>query len=104
MPNIHLRYGGAVRGQQRFNICPTLIVGLGGSGKEVLLRLRRLFFTKHRKVGLPILEYLWIDTDVNPKNIRGQDYDAIFKKLLFSENEKLDASVPPASVASYFFQ
>ena len=44
-------------------IRPTVLIGLGGSGKEVLMRLRRLFYERHGTVGLPITQYLWFDTD-----------------------------------------
>jgi len=47
---------------------PTLLIGLGGTGKEVLLRLRQRFFEKYSIVGFPTMAYLWIDTDVQNHN------------------------------------
>lgn len=44
-------------------IRPTLFLGLGGTGKEVLLRLRRKFYERWGVTGLPCTSYLWMDTD-----------------------------------------
>ncbi len=56
---------------------PTVYIGLGGTGKEVLMRLRK---RSHEKVGSrqrKFVRYLIIDTDVNqwwPRNEREEDY------------------------------
>ena len=47
---------------------PTMIIGLGGTGKEVLLRIRRLFYERKGRnsdgsIGYPIVGYLLVDTD-----------------------------------------
>jgi hypothetical protein len=47
---------------------PTMIIGLGGTGKEVLLRIRRLFYERKGRnldgsIGYPIIGYLLVDTD-----------------------------------------
>ncbi|MFH2044809.1 MAG: tubulin-like doman-containing protein [Pseudomonadota bacterium] len=97
-----LRYGNAQQGNQLFNISPTLIIGLGGSGKEVLMRLRRLFYMDTKTTGLPIIEYLWIDTDPRRQDISGKDYDAISKKLYFESPEIIDAEVQPDEINHYF--
>ncbi|MCC7431515.1 hypothetical protein IT568_11770, partial [bacterium] len=60
---------------------PTLFIGLGGSGKEVLIRLRRLFYEKYRMVGLPIMEFLWFDTDTAAGGIGGRRFDLIDEKV-----------------------
>ena len=49
-------------------LAPTLLIGLGGSGKDVLLRVRRLFYERHGRradgsVGFPVVGYLALDTD-----------------------------------------
>ena len=49
------RLGGAQRGEGRVSIRPTVLIGLGGTGKEVLRRLRRMFYEKYRMVGLPVM-------------------------------------------------
>jgi hypothetical protein len=56
---------------------PTLLIGLGGSGKDVLLRVRRLFYERLGKnpdgtVGYPVIGYLVLDTDPgSPKLLEG---------------------------------
>ncbi len=70
-------------------IRPTLFIGLGGTGKEVLLRLRRRFYERWRKVGLPCVKYLWIDTDTRDVLARGEKLDEIDNLLLFGEAEKV---------------
>ena len=47
------RVGEATKGSEHVHVQRTLFLGLGGSGKEVLLRLRRLFYQDWREVGLP---------------------------------------------------
>ena len=44
-------------------VAPTLLIGLGGTGKDVLLRIRRMFYERHGKradgsIGFPIVGYL----------------------------------------------
>jgi len=51
-----------------FKLSPTLILGLGGTGKDVLLRIRKMFFERYGKnpfggIGFPVIGYLAIDTD-----------------------------------------
>lgn len=50
------------------NLAPTLLIGLGGTGKDVLLRIRRLFYERVGRdgmgtLGYPIIGYLLLDTD-----------------------------------------
>jgi hypothetical protein len=56
-------------------IRPTLFLGLGGTGKEVLLRVRRRFWERFREKGLPCTRYLWIDTDTRALNAQGLELD-----------------------------
>jgi hypothetical protein len=48
-------------------VAPTLLIGIGGSGAEVLLRVRRLFFERYGpnpggSIGYPFVGYLALDT------------------------------------------
>ncbi len=70
-------------------IVPTLFIGLGGTGKEVLLRLRRKFYEKLRKPGLPCTSFLWIDTDTGDNDATGVELDGIFKSVQFTDPEKI---------------
>jgi len=47
---------------------PTIIVGLGGTGKEVLLKIRRMIVETYGALDqLPIVSFLHIDTEQNAK-------------------------------------
>jgi hypothetical protein len=68
---------------------PTLFIGLGGTGKEILLRLRRKFYERWGVKGLPCMGYLWIDTDSRDVLARGETIDEIDLELGFEEHEKV---------------
>lgn len=83
-------------------IAPTLLIGLGGTGKEVLLRIRRRFFERFGEVGFPIMRYLWIDTDMRNVDLEGQQYDYLMDQVAFHAEEKLDAQVPGPTFVGFF--
>lgn len=70
-------------------IRPTLFLGLGGTGKEILLRLRRKFYERYGMSGLPCTAYLWIDTDTRDRMAQGEQMDDIFRAVAFQENERI---------------
>jgi hypothetical protein len=79
---------------------PTLVLALGGTGKEVVLRIRRKFFEAGIQVQ-PWLRYLWIDTAVsNPKErkIEGQPLDYIAYRTSFLPEESCDIGVDTATL------
>lgn len=45
------------------DLLPTLVIGLGGTGFQVIKRLKKLFAKKYNNINLPI-RYLIIDTDL----------------------------------------
>lgn len=66
---------------------PTIIVGLGGSGGDILLRIRKRFFEKYGSLSqFPIVSYLWIDTDATEKNVEA---GVFAEQIAFSNQEKL---------------
>jgi hypothetical protein len=77
---------------ETIQVRPTIYIGLGGSGMEVLSRLRKLHFFRFGKVGLPCMRYLWLDTD-DTAMLDGRK-DAKIKDLLFRDEEFIDLSVP----------
>lgn len=95
------RIGGAQIGNQKISVRPTVLIGLGGTGKEVLRRLRRLLYEKHRLVGLPIMEYLWFDTDVQNIDIARKELDLLDRKVDFSVPEMVDGRVMPENMDAY---
>ncbi|MBN2055445.1 hypothetical protein JW905_11015 [bacterium] len=90
-------------GQKIKDVNPTLLIGLGGTGKEVLTRIRRMFFERYKITGFPIVKYLWIDTDPSYEVFfqeRADDF--ITKAIAFTENETIDAQVPQDEYNAYF--
>ena len=88
--------------EKLYNARPTLIIGLGGSGKEVILRLRRIFQARHKQPGLPIIEYLWIDTDIVNKFLDATGYDIITRQVDLTAGEQIDARMKPQEVDAYY--
>ena len=64
------------------NVAPTLLIGLGGTGKEVLLRFRRRLYERYGIFGFPTTGYLWIDTDTRNRNIDDQPLDHIMQQVM----------------------
>ncbi len=53
---------------QPVGMTPTVIIGLGGTGKEVLLKIRRMIVETYGSLdALPIVSFLHIDTEQNAK-------------------------------------
>lgn len=78
---------------------PTILIGLGGTGKEVLLRLRRLFVEKYGSLSdFPILSYLYIDTDNAPSEESGiaRERDLLINEIDFQPAEKIFNPVNPS--------
>ena len=79
---------------------PTLIVGLGGTGKEVLLRLRRKIVEQYGSLDrLPFLRFMHIDTDKTQMaseqyDLRSGD-DPLYDDVRFSVGERIDLTVFP---------
>ena len=88
-------------GEGQVSIRPTFLIGLGGTGKEVLRRLRRMFYEKYRMPGLPVMEYLWFDTDTRNIDIMRNDTDLLDRRIDFSAEEKIDGRVMPQSLEGY---
>lgn len=67
---------------------PALFLGLGGTGKEVLLRLRRRFYERFRTYDLPFARFLWIDTDMRAVDARGEALKGEYSSVLFQDHER----------------
>lgn len=79
-------------------VSPTLVLGLGGTGKEVLLRLRRLIVERFGSLKeLPCVEFLHIDTDQQQTSKEQYDLksgdDAIYKKVMFQPSETIPLTI-----------
>ena len=98
---IESRFDATLGNQREVNISPTLVIGLGGSGNKVCERLRRLFFTKFREPGLPVVDYLYIDTD--PKDAAGREgRDAIQDAIEFTAEDMVRVDISPPEVGHIF--
>lgn len=78
---------------------PTILIGLGGTGKEVLLRIRRQFVEKYGSLdNFPITSYLYIDTDNAPSEESGiaRERDYLINDIDFQPAEKIFNPVNPS--------
>lgn len=52
------------------NLIPTLLIGVGGTGKETLLRIRKMFYEKGMGIGRDhaLVDYLVVDTNEKEMN------------------------------------
>ncbi len=67
---------------------PVFFVGLGGTGKEVLLRLRLRLYERFRTFDVPFCRFLWVDTDLRATGARGEDLSSSLASVAFDEHEK----------------
>jgi hypothetical protein len=78
---------------------PTMVIGLGGSGKEVVLRLRRMIVERYGALDrLPFLRFMHLDTDMNQTaaeqyDLRASD-DPLYDYVRFTPSERIDLTVP----------
>ena len=79
---------------------PTLYVGLGGTGKDVLLRLRWWIFDKWRRPSLPFTKFLWLDTDVQG-TMPGEIPEVIQERINFGQEEKIALGMKKEEVEGY---
>lgn len=78
---------------------PTILIGLGGTGKEVLLRIRRQFVEKYGSLDdFPITSYLYVDTDNAPAEESGiaRERDYLINDIDFKPSEKVFNPVNPS--------
>ena len=80
-------------------LMPTILIGLGGTGKETLLRIRRQFVEKYGSINdFPIISYLYIDTDNAPSEESGiaRERDYLINEIDFQPSEKVFHPVNPS--------
>lgn len=74
---------------------PTLIIGLGGTGAQVLSRVRERVFTELGPLDdFPIVRYLWLDTDTRNTSPDFQNHPEIAQQLQFRNYETVPLLVP----------
>jgi hypothetical protein len=79
----------------------TLYIGLGGTGKDILLRVRRWAFERFRTPVLPFTRFLWLDTDTKGTTPSDLD-DPIDKRLGFGGHEKVSLALNLEELSAAF--
>lgn len=72
------------------SLTPTLIIGLGGSGKRVITELRKMFYEKYKTPTIPIVDYLYFDTDTGDITGGTTKIDAIAE---LEKKDVIDATI-----------
>lgn len=77
---------------------PTLMIGLGGTGKEILLRLRRKLVERYGSLSrVPFIKFMHLDTDTTAAaqeqyDVRGSD-DPLHEEIRFTTTERINLTV-----------
>ncbi|MCG8455098.1 MAG: zinc ribbon domain-containing protein [Holophagales bacterium] len=79
-------------------VSPTLLLGLGGTGKEILLRFRRRVVERYGSLSaLPFLQYVHLDTDTTANAKEQYDLpssgDPLYEALKFRPSERIDLTI-----------
>ncbi|WP_319422540.1 tubulin-like doman-containing protein [Pleurocapsa sp. FMAR1] len=82
----------------------TICIGLGGTGKDVLMRIRRLIVDKYGSLdALPVVSFVHIDTDKASSNVTGLRTGNFYHgvDLRFSNAEKVAATMSRNEVSNF---
>ena len=82
----------------------TICIGLGGTGKDVLMRIRRLIVDKHSGLdALPVVSFVHIDTDKASSNVTGLRTGNFYHgvDLRLSDAEKVAATMSRVEVNNF---
>ncbi len=81
----------------------TLLIGIGGSGKEVLIRFRlKMLETYGTLEKHEFIEYLWIDTDYNNKDINQMDFSKALQMAWVGDDDKVNASMKRSELKEFY--
>jgi hypothetical protein len=90
--------------QQYQGINRTVCIGLGGTGRDVLMRVRRLIVDKYGDLkNLPIVSFVHIDTDKAATQVSGIRTGSIYHgvDLSFQQSEKVTATMSSREVTTF---
>ena len=82
--------------------CPALMIGLGGTGKQVLLNFRRMYYERYGSKHPPFVGHIWIDTDPRNLLLDGREMDFLMKEVDFDEGEKVDVELQKADLQNFY--
>jgi hypothetical protein len=82
--------------QQSRTIKRTLCIGLGGTGRDVLMQIRKLIIDRYGKLNeLPVVSFVHIDADKGAGDISGLKTGSTYRgeDILFRDAERVAASM-----------
>ncbi|MDB9512607.1 tubulin-like doman-containing protein [Kamptonema animale CS-326] len=82
----------------------TVCIGLGGTGRDVLMRIRRLIVDRYGDLNqLPIVSFVHIDTDKAATQVSGLRTGSTYHgvDLSFRDSEKVGATMTSAEVTNF---
>lgn len=84
-------------------LSPTLFIGLGGTGKAVLMRLRRKLFEEYGRFTDPAVRYLVLDTDAQPF-APGEGNQSLYNNVALQKDlgEFIDCTIRPRDFHDVF--
>ena len=89
---IIIRGKAEVKPLQEAPVKPTIIIGIGGSGGDILLRVRKRFYERYGSLSaFPIVSYLWLDTDATERDVGAGIFT---EQISFAPSEKLMTTMP----------
>jgi hypothetical protein len=69
---------------------PTVLIGLGGTGGDVLLKVRKKIFERYGSPSnFPVVQFVYVDTDTTNQHIDSQ----LVEEFKFNPQERVDAIV-----------
>ncbi len=77
---------------------PTLVIGLGGLGREVVFRTRRRLYERYRRTSLPVTGFLWVDRDTE-RNPTPELPARVARKVALSETARVSLRLHAATAA-----
>ena len=82
--------------KKTLSIKRTICIGLGGTGRDILMQIRRLIVDRYGKLNaLPVVSFIHIDTDVNATKVTGLKTGEIYhgENMLFKPSEIVTATM-----------
>ena len=80
---------------------PTVFIALGGSGKDVIMRLRKRFFDRFQTKDPGFAQFIFIDTDTQATTPTGEK-DESFAELVPHQSELVAVPITPAQFNKTF--